>query len=782
MAEELTTARAEPGESPAETPKVSPFATTNVDGAAVDDKHEAVVADAESLEHAAESPDLPPAAPRPESVTASPAELPPNGHAIPRRRSVEERPIPLPRSTAGIRDMASKFQTTNPGRDSSRWRRGSIRTRTFGLALVCVLFLAVLAGAAAIGVISTSDTAQRSAELVEARRVNDRSITDLEEVHRLVRSADPAAGSAKQIEDRIRRLSEPMSLAAEARESVAIQAQLGQVVASEAAYVTSVREVTSQLGSGGPIETSLTAEQSAFALAQMKRTQFDVVLRAAESSARRHLETLRNRSLIAVGVALFLGSSMAIAGGFAVARSVTRPMRVLAQSMRRFGDGDLQARNVEAGDEVGLMSRSFNSLADGLASRVRQLSTDAERVTQQRIISEALDLAADETDIERIVEHSFSILAPGTPSELLVAESGSSQLRQLVTNPTVGAPNCPVGLTGSCVAIRWGRTMSFDRPDALNACPLLRDRATGPCSATCIPINVSGVVGVLHATGPVDHPPQPQLVEQLVTLASQTGSRIGSIRTLERTRLQASTDTLTGLANRRTLESALQDLIRTTTPFVLVVADLDEFKNLNDRYGHEVGDRALQMFARVLTENVRGLDIVARFGGEEFVLVYPEMDIGRSMEVIERMRFALIEAIASSDLPSFTCSFGVTHSSSAVDVDAVIRIADAGLMLAKELGRDRVVYSDAELAAEVFSPERSRARVHPLGVDPGGIDLGRATIDLTDSASEATGPETSASEATAPETSAPETVAPETVEPSADEDGQDPKDLPDPIF
>ena len=132
------------------------------------------------------------------------------------------------------------------------------------------------------------------------------------------------------------------------------------------------------------------------------------------------------------------------------------------------------------------------------------------------------------------------------------------------------------------------------------------------------------------------------------------------------------------------------------------VADVDLFKTLNDNYGHETGDRALQLFAKVLEDNVRGHDVVARYGGEEFVLVYPELTVKKAMEVIERIRLALEKAIEAAGLPPFTCSFGVTHSSSADTVDGIIRIADAGLLQAKDLGRNRVVFADLDLAAEVF--------------------------------------------------------------------------------
>jgi len=309
--------------------------------------------------------------------------------------------------------------------------------------------------------------------------------------------------------------------------------------------------------------------------------------------------------------------------------------------------------------------------------------------------------------VHRIVEHAMGIIAPGRPVELLVNESGSSALHRVASNPNGGAPSCPVEDTSGCAAIRRARTMTFESPDAINSCPMLRGRPGGPCSAVCVPINAGGtLVGVMHATGEVGEPPPPPTADQLMTLASQAGARIGSMRTLDASRVEASTDGLTGVANRRMLATTLGDLLRTSTPFVLVVADLDRFKDLNDTYGHEAGDRALQLFAEVLSSNVRGRDLVARFGGEEFVLVYPEMNVRTGMEVLERIRAALAEAVASAAIPPFTASFGFTHSSSGVDVDSIIRIADAGLLLAKDLGRDRVVFADAELAAEIFAERR----------------------------------------------------------------------------
>jgi hypothetical protein len=107
--------------------------------------------------------------------------------------------------------------------------------------------------------------------------------------------------------------------------------------------------------------------------------------------------------------------------------------------------------------------------------------------------------------------------------------------------------------TRACPAIRRGQTLVFPSSDDIDACPYLLDRSYGACSATCVPVNVAGrSIGGLHAVAPPAQPPGPGQVARLEALASQGGARVGMLRVMERTHLQAATDSLTGLINRRT--------------------------------------------------------------------------------------------------------------------------------------------------------------------------------------------------------------------------------------
>ena len=126
-------------------------------------------------------------------------------------------------------------------------------------------------------------------------------------------------------------------------------------------------------------------------------------------------------------------------------------------------------------------------------------------------------------------------------------------------------------------------------------------------------------------------------------------------------------------------------------PFALAIGDLDHFKRLNDTHGHESGDRALRLFARALRSSVRGEDLVCRFGGEEFVVVFPRCTSQAAGGILRRMQEELLVAIAQGNVPGFTVSYGVTDSRQASTLDELVRIADMHLFQAKREGRNRVV-------------------------------------------------------------------------------------------
>jgi diguanylate cyclase (GGDEF)-like protein len=163
----------------------------------------------------------------------------------------------------------------------------------------------------------------------------------------------------------------------------------------------------------------------------------------------------------------------------------------------------------------------------------------------------------------------------------------------------------------------------------------------------------------------------------------------------------ALTDPLTGLLNRRSMEQRLREAAhgfqRTGRPFSVVMADVDHFKRINDVHGHEAGDRVLRAVAALLGGRLRGHDALARWGGEEFLLLLPETDLGAARDVADRLR-----AAAEADLresagfgQSVTLTFGVAVFDRPMRVDACLKQADEALYAGKAGGRNRVVSAAA---------------------------------------------------------------------------------------
>ena len=123
------------------------------------------------------------------------------------------------------------------------------------------------------------------------------------------------------------------------------------------------------------------------------------------------------------------------------------------------------------------------------------------------------------------------------------------------------------------------------------------------------------------------------------------------------------------------------------------MADLDHFKLLNDTHGHEAGDQALVLFARVLTETMRDEDLLCRWGGEEFTIVLPDVNLDEAIATTERVREALALALLRASAPRFTASFGVAQTDGTGNLEELVRRADQALYAAKEAGRNRTVGS-----------------------------------------------------------------------------------------
>ena len=216
---------------------------------------------------------------------------------------------------------------------------------------------------------------------------------------------------------------------------------------------------------------------------------------------------------------------------------------------------------------------------------------------------------------------------------------------------------------------------------------------SGPCDSDELVIEVQKV---MEETQSVE-----QSQQQFDAQMTDAMGEIDSLRDeLEKVRKESLTDALTGLANRKafdqTLDKIISDKSNDNPVFSVVIADIDHFKQFNDTYGHLVGDKVLKYVSKIIKACVKGKDLAARFGGEEFTLLLPDTDISGAEIVSEQVRSAiektnLVDKSANEDYGKVTISIGVSQYRPNEQSQEVLERADKALYQAKEKGRNRVV-------------------------------------------------------------------------------------------
>ena len=425
----------------------------------------------------------------------------------------------------------------------------------------------------------------------------------------------------------------------------------------------------------------------------------------------RVLGDARQATLMTVWIVSGAVFAALIAVGFfwMIARSISNTVREISDVAQALAAGDMDNRcETHGNDEVSSLARMINLLADTMQGMLTRLRSEAGRSSFSNQLVEALEMADSEAEADRVIARAMGSISDVHPMELLLADSSRAHLERACVHPKTGASNCSVDSPYSCIAVRRGHPQIFPDAEALNACPKLLGRMGGSLSAACVPVNFMGrALGVLHVAGAKGKPPNPEQIAQLTALGVHAGNRIGTLRAFERSQLQASTDSLTGLANRRAAEEILANLMSVDSAFAVVMTDLDYFKRLNDTQGHEAGDRALKLFAETARGVVRDRDHVVRWGGEEFALLLPGANAERAAEVVGRLRAALAQAHLVAGTPIFTASFGISDSTMARDRETLIRLADEALYRSKQAGRDTCSVADPNIAGS-FTVRRER--------------------------------------------------------------------------
>src|SRR5262245_6315172 len=300
--------------------------------------------------------------------------------------------------------------------------------------------------------------------------------------------------------------------------------------------------------------------------------------------------------------------------------SIVRTLGRFAQAADEIARGRLRARvEVQGSDEFAQVAEAFNRMAAQLEQRMDELEAERRRSRELTVrFGKALTATHDVDLLLRVI---VETMVEATGADGAVVNGATGELAR-AGGLGEGADTLELRLTVAgeqfATVVLTGR--AFDEEQVETASSLVAQAAVALENAQ------------LHA-----------IVEA-----------------------QALVDPLTGLSNRRALEETLQEEVsraeRFDGPLCLVLADLDRFKSINDRYGHPTGDRALRSFARTLHDVVRDVDSVGRWGGEEFALILPGTDVAGGVALAERAREALaareLRAV-NGELVHLTASFGV---------------------------------------------------------------------------------------------------------------------------
>jgi diguanylate cyclase (GGDEF)-like protein len=356
-------------------------------------------------------------------------------------------------------------------------------------------------------------------------------------------------------------------------------------------------------------------------------------------------------------------------------------------------DSSLATANWLAAGLIGVLTIVLVLIAV-LAAR-RSVNRAGARSGRQRELRELLQVSASQSESQKLLIRHLERIVPGSAAAVLDRKETDDRLEAVVGGDAAAGPLQRVQIEHlrrrSCMAVRLSRTYER-RP---GADPLLQCEVCGRLAGevACEPLLVGGrVIGsvlVAHEKR-VNADQRAQVRESVV----QAAPILANQRNLELAEWRAASDALTGLPNRRAADETIRRLTahagRTLSPLGVLLLDLDRFKQINDRHGHEHGDQALAIVGQVLTASIRASDFAARYGGEEFLVLLPDTDRKGAVEVAEKIRHA-IERAEMPVIGALTGSLGVAAlPEDAVDPEQLIRKADRALYAAKARGRNRV--------------------------------------------------------------------------------------------
>lgn len=393
-------------------------------------------------------------------------------------------------------------------------------------------------------------------------------------------------------------------------------------------------------------------------------------------------------------------------------KSLQANLRHLSWQTQMVAKGDFSQRVFFMGE----FSESFNQMITVLAEardQIRRreaellqfnayLQAHNREITLINKMSDALQACFTWEEAFPVVEHFVQELFPLASGVLFVLDS-DKQLMQAVASWGTFRPEAYDVLPHDCWAIRHGEVYCGEGLDEARPCCHFPSRSES--FSACLPLQTrEKTIGLLRlqATGELPPGGAAQFKSLAKTVTDQLSLALANIRLRETLHHQAIHDPLTDLFNRRylveTMEREILRAQRKGDPLVVMMLDLDHFKRFNDTFGHEAGDCLLQTLAGFLKSHIRGGDIVCRYGGEEFVLILPEVSLEVALMRAEEFRQGVSNLQVHYQgqlLDKITISLGVAaFPKDGMTTDEVLKAADQALYRAKAAGRNQVAVAN----------------------------------------------------------------------------------------
>jgi diguanylate cyclase (GGDEF)-like protein len=338
----------------------------------------------------------------------------------------------------------------------------------------------------------------------------------------------------------------------------------------------------------------------------------------------------------------------------------------------------------------------------GLLLTRRMARAEETRQHDQSELRELLQASESEQESRELLIRHVEKLIPKAGAGVLNRNNSDDRLEITVSDrdSPLEQANTERMRPRSCMAVRLSHPYDHGPGDhGLKRCEIC-GQIKG--SATCEPLLVGGqVIGSVLVASKTSI--DAELRARLRDSVAQAAPILANQRNLAIAERRAASDVLTGLPNRRAADEVFKRMAahagRNASPLTAVLLDLDRFKEVNDRHGHESGDRALAMVGSIITSTIRASDFAARFGGEEFLVLLPDTDRDAALLVAEKLR-SEIEHAELVGIGSITASLGLAVlPTDAGEPEELLRKADRALYTAKESGRNRV-HAFSQLALE----------------------------------------------------------------------------------